>query len=305
MPDLAFGGQALIEGVMMRGPSRISTAVRSPEGEIVVETREFRSLTDRRPALKKPILRGAIAFFEMMVIGIRALQHSAEVASGEHGKEKSGLTPWALVLTLVVGLGLGVLLFVYVPLQTAQWSGLAPQAFWFNLLAGAVRVTILVGYMSVMLFSAELRRVFEYHGAEHKSIWALEVGAPLTVEGARVQTRLHPRCGTSFLLIVSLLAVLLYAVSDTLVQLYIGRPPGLILRFLTHVSLLPLVAGASFELLKLSGRHRDRGWVRTLIAPGLWLQRITTREPSDDQLEVALAALKEVIVEPQAAVVSA
>lgn len=302
MPDLAFGGQALIEGVMMRGPSRIATAVRSPEGEIVVEARDYRSITDRRPALKKPILRGAIAFFEMMVIGLRALQHSAEVASGERGREGSKLSPWALALTMVVGLGFGVLLFVYVPLQSAQWTGLAPQAFWFNLVAGGVRVVLLVSYMSVMLLSAELRRVFEYHGAEHKSIWALEVGAPLTVEGARVQSRLHPRCGTSFLLIVSLLAVFLYAVSDSLVQLYLGRPPGVILRFATHFTLLPLVAGSSFELLKLSGRHRDRAWVRTLIAPGLWLQRITTREPSDDQLEVALAALKEVTDQPRSAV---
>lgn len=302
MPDLAFGGQALIEGVMMRGPSRISTAVRSPEGAIVVEARDYRSFTDRKPALKKPILRGAIAFFEMMAIGMRALQRSAEIASGEPGDKPSKMSPWALALTMVVGLGFGILLFVYVPLQTAQWTGLAPQAFWFNLVAGAVRVLLLVGYMSVMLLSAELRRVFEYHGAEHKSIWALEMGAPLTVEGARVQSRLHPRCGTSFLLIVSLSAVLLYAVSDSLVQMYLGHPPGVLLRFATHFALLPLVAGGSFELLKLSGRYRDRGWVRILISPGLWLQRITTREPSDDQLEVALAALKEVIDEPVPAV---
>jgi uncharacterized protein YqhQ len=305
MPDLAFGGQALIEGVMMRGPSRIATAVRSPDGLIVVEARDYRSLTDRRPALKKPILRGAIAFFEMMVIGLRALQHSAEVASGQYGQPGRGISPWTMALTLVVGLGFGVLLFVFVPLQSAQWTGLAPNAFWFNLVAGAVRVLLLVSYMAVMLFSAELRRVFEYHGAEHKSIWALENGAPLTVEGARVQSRLHPRCGTSFLLIVSLCAVFLYAVSDSLVQLYLGRPPGVLLRFATHFSLLPLVAGGAFELLKLSGRHRDRAWVRTLIAPGLWLQRITTREPSDPQLEVALRALHEVTLDPEPAAVAA
>jgi uncharacterized protein YqhQ len=298
MPDLAFGGQALIEGVMMRGPSRIATAVRSPEGEIVVEAREYRSLVDRKPALKKPILRGALAFFEMLIIGIRALQHSAEVASGSHSRGQQGASPWALALTLVVGLGLGVLLFVYVPLQSAQWLGFAPSAFRFNLVAGAVRVTLLVGYMSVMLLSADLRRVFQYHGAEHKSIWALENGAELTVSGARIQSRLHPRCGTSFLLIVSLLAIFLFAVCDSLVQMIIGHPPGVVLRFLTHFTLLPLVAGGSFELLKLSGRYRSRAWVKTLIAPGLWLQRITTREPSDDQLEVALAALREVLVEP-------
>ena len=305
MPDLAFGGQALIEGVMMRGPSRIATAVRSPEGEIVVESRDYRSLTDRRPALKKPILRGAIAFFELLILGLSALQHSAEVASGSHGKKGGGVSPWAMALTLAVGLGLGVFLFVYVPLQAAHWTGLAAHAFWFNLLAGAVRVTLLVGYMSIMLLSAELRRVFEYHGAEHKSIWALENGAPLSVEGARLQSRLHPRCGTSFLLIVSLLAVFLYAVSDSLVQLYLGEPPGVLLRFLTHVSLLPLVAGSSFEVLKLAGRYRDRAWVRALSAPGLWLQLITTREPSDDQLEVALRALHEVASQPLPVAVTA
>lgn len=305
MPDLAFGGQALIEGVMMRGPSRMATAVRSPEGKIVVESRDYVSLVDRKPALKKPVLRGAIAFFEMMVIGIKALQHSAEVASGNHGTKQQGLSNWALALTMVVGLGFGVLLFVYVPLQSSQWIGLAPSAFWFNLAAGGVRVVLLVGYMSLMLLSKDLRRVFEYHGAEHKSIWALENGAELSVAGARSQSRLHPRCGTSFLLIVSLSAVFLYAVSDSVVQLLLGHPPGVLLRFATHFSLLPLVAGGSFELLKLSGRHRNRAWVQLLIAPGLWLQRITTREPSDDQLEVALAALGEVLVEPRVAVVHA
>ena len=299
MPDLAFGGQALIEGVMMRGPSRIATAVRTPEGEILINARDYVAFTDRHPALKKPILRGAIAFFEMLVIGIRALNWSAEVAAGESDQGNSNLSPWALGLTMFVGLGMGVLLFVYLPLQTAQFMGFAKNAFGFNLAAGLVRVTILVGYMSAMLLSKELRRVFEYHGAEHKSIWALENGDALSVDGARIQTRLHPRCGTSFLLIVALSAVFLYAVGDSAVQMLIGYPPGVLLRFATHFTLLPLVAGGSFELLKLSGRYRDRALVKTLIAPGLWLQRITTREPDDEQLEVALAALNEVITEPQ------
>ena len=299
MPDLAFGGQALIEGVMMRGPTRIATAVRTPEGDIRVDAREYKALVDRKPALKKPILRGAIAFFEMMLIGIRALNYSAGVAAGETDEGQSNLSPWALGLTMIIGLGFGVLLFVYMPLQTAQWFGFAKNAFWFNLVAGGVRVTILVAYMSTMLLSKELRRVFEYHGAEHKSIWALENGAELTVAGARIQTRLHPRCGTSFLLIVALSSVFLYAVSDSLVQWSIGHPPGVLLRFATHFALLPLVAGGSFELLKLSGRYRDKRWVQMFIAPGLWMQRITTREPHDDQLEVALAALQEVVVEPE------
>jgi uncharacterized protein YqhQ len=300
MPDLAFGGQALIDGVMMRGPKRIATAVRTPEGDIKVEARDYTALVDRKRWLKKPILRGAVSFFEMLIIGIKALNYSAGVAAGEDTEGKANLSPVALFFTMAIGLGLGVVLFVYLPLQVAQLFGLAKNAFWFNLVAGAVRVVILVSYMSLMLLSKELRRVFQYHGAEHKSIWALETRSELTPDGARPQTRLHPRCGTSFLLIVALSAVLLYAVSDSVVQVLIGRPPGLLLRFSTHFLLLPLVAGGSYELLKLSGKHRDRAWVQTLIAPGLWLQRITTREPDDRQLEVALAALREVIETPQA-----
>jgi len=305
MPDLAFGGQALIEGVMMRGPDKIATAVRTPEGSIRVETRDYQALVDRKPALKKPVLRGAVSFFEMLVIGIKALNFSAGIAAGEDESGKSQLSPLALTLTMIFSLAAGVALFVYVPLQTAQWLGFQKNAFWFNLVAGSVRVAILVGYMTLLLLSKELRRVFEYHGAEHKSIWALENGAELTPEGARVQTRLHPRCGTSFLLIVAISAVFLYAVSDSIVQMIIGHPPGVLLRFVVHFSLLPLVAGGSYEFLKFSGRHRDKRWVMTLVAPGLWLQRITTQEPDDSQLEVALAALKAVVGEAQAERVAA
>ena len=300
MPDLAFGGQALIEGVMMRGPKRIAMAVRTPSGEIQVDSREYVALVDRIPALKKPILRGAVSFFEMMIIGVRALNYSASVAAGVDDRGKAQLSPLALALTLVVSLAFGVGLFVYVPLQLAQWLGFAKNAFWFNLVAGGVRVSILVGYMGLMLFSKELRRVFEYHGAEHKSIWTLENGCALDVDQARRQTRLHPRCGTSFLLIVAISAVFLYAVSDSIVQYFLGHPPGVLLRFAVHLGLLPLLAGSSYEFLKLSGIHRDKRWVLLLIAPGLWLQRITTREPDDGQLEVALAALKAVIDEPAA-----
>ena len=299
MADLAFGGQALIEGVLMRGPTRIATAVRTPDGNIKVDSRDYISFVDRHPALKKPILRGAISFFEMMAIGMRALNYSAEVASGDDTGGDTKMSTWALMLTMVIGLGVGVLLFVYLPLQLAQYLGFAKNAIWFNLVAGGIRVTFLIAYMSLMLLSKDLRRVFEYHGAEHKSIWALEVGAELTPAGAQAQSRLHPRCGTSFLLIVTILAVFLYAVSDSIVQRMIGAPPGILLRFATHFSLLPIVAGVSFEVLKFSGKHRDERWVQVMIAPGLWLQRITTREPDESQLEVALAALAEVIDQPQ------
>lgn len=295
MPDLAFGGQALIEGVMMRGPDKIATAVRTPDGEIRVDTRDYKALVDRKPALKKPIVRGAVSFFEMLIIGIKALNVSASVAAGETDEGKSHLSPVALAFTMIFSLAAGVALFVYLPLQSAQWLGFQKNAVWFNLVAGSVRVILLVSYMSLLLLSKELRRVFEYHGAEHKSIWALENQAELTVAGARPQTRLHPRCGTSFLLIVAITAVFLYAVSDSITQMIIGHPPGIILRFIVHFSLLPIVAGGSYEMLKLSGKHRDKRWVLTLIAPGLWLQRITTQEPDDDQLEVALAALKAVV----------
>ena len=308
MADLNVGGQAVIEGVMMRSKECVATAVRTPNGEILVKTEPFIPLAQRYKILNTPIIRGAVAFVEMLVLGIRTLNFSAEVAIQEAEKEeavKEGreYTPhkkkrntFLLFGTALFAMAMGIGVFFYLPLAAAEGVsrlfGYSRDAVGFNLVAGAVRLSLFLLYVWAISLFGEFRRVFEYHGAEHKSIYAYEMGQDLTPERAAGFTRFHPRCGTSFILIVALLAILVYSVSDSIYAVITGHAPVLASRFGVHFSLLPLVAGASYELLKLSGRTRDSAVTRVLIAPGLWLQRITTKEPSMEQLEVAIAALE-------------
>lgn len=301
MSKINVGGQAVIEGVMIRSPERIATAVRAQDGKIVVRARPYRALPKRKKWLDIPILRGAISFFEMLVLGVGALNFSADVAATEipEGHDSVGVDPsqykgmgvGAIILTTVIGLGAGIALFFFLPLWIAALVGLEKGALGFNLFAGAIRVTMFVAYVWLLTFFKDFKRLFEYHGAEHKSIFAYENGEELTLENVAKYLTFHPRCGTSFLLIVAVLAILVYSVSDTLYQVITGTPPPLFNRFALHFSLLPFVAGTSYELLKLSAKHSDKWWWRPLAAPGLWLQRITTSEPDPDQLEVARIAV--------------
>ncbi|MBD3258447.1 DUF1385 domain-containing protein [candidate division GN15 bacterium] len=304
MPDMNVGGQAVIEGVMMRSKDRIATAVRKPNGEIVVKTQPYTSLALRKKILGLPMIRGAVTFVEMLLIGIRTLNFSAEVAVEEaereeaerkgetHTPRKKGASNLYLAFTAVAALALGIGVFFWVPLAVAGLVTDNRDAVEFNLVAGAIRMAMFILYVWGISFLKELHRVFEYHGAEHKSIYALESGSDLTPELAARHTRFHPRCGTSFIFIVALLAIGVYSVSDSLFALWVGHAPDLWTRFAVHLALLPVVAGTSYELLKLSGKTRDNALTRILIQPGLWLQRITTKEPSMDQLEVAIAALE-------------
>jgi len=310
--DLPVGGQAVIEGVMMRVPGKIVTAVRAADRRIVVREQAYMPLTKRYRLLGIPILRGAVSFFEMMIIGFKALNFSADVAmQGEEEKEGNGEertvtapeeSGWKnrlmLGATLVFSFALGIGLFFFLPLLAAETLGVQRDALRFNLIAGAVRASLLLLYMWGIGHWEEIRRVFQYHGAEHKSIFALEEGAGLNVAAAAACSRLHPRCGTSFMLIVVLLAILVFAVVDSLFVVVFGHPQSLLERFATHLCVLPLIGGTGFELLKLSGKMRNHPLTRVLIAPGLWLQRITTREPDEDQLEVALVALRHALDEP-------
>jgi uncharacterized protein YqhQ len=299
--DLPIGGQAVIEGVMMRAEERIVTAVRTPDGQIVVHEEHHVPWNRRLGLHRVPVLRGAVAFIEMMIIGLRTLNFSADVAMVSERRERGetleerDASGWkdrlALAGTLAVSLGLGMGIFFFLPLAAAEFTGAAEGALEFNLVAGAVRTTILIGYMWAIGHWSDIRRVFEYHGAEHKSIFTMEAGADLTVDEARDFGRLHPRCGTSFLLIVVLISIFVFAVVDTAFVDIVGHRQSLLERFATHLSVLPFISGLSFELLKLSGRKRNHWLTRLLIQPGLWLQRITTKEPADDQLEVALVAL--------------
>jgi uncharacterized protein YqhQ len=304
MPDLAVGGQAVIEGVMMRSKERISTAVRIPSGEILVKTQEYTSLTKRSKLLGLAIIRGVITFFEMLIIGIRTLNFSADIAVKEAEKEEAAANgkeyiekekktnAFMLGATAVIALGLGILIFFFTPIALSSLLNVQRQAVAFNLVAGAIRVVLFIGYVWLISRFGEFKKVFQYHGAEHKSIFAYENGEELNVANVAKYTTFHPRCGTSFILIVALFAILVYSVSDTLYGVIVGQAPTLLKRFAIHFSLLPIVAGGSYELLKLSGKTRSNPITRILIQPGLWLQRITTSEPSDQQMEVAIVALE-------------
>ena len=304
MPDLNVGGQAVIEGVMMRSKDRVSTAVRIPSGEILVKTDEYISLSKRFKFLGWPVLRGVVTFFEMLIIGVKTLNFSADIAVKEVEKEEAQQkgqeyvpaekksTNLALIGTVVFALALGILIFFFTPIAIASLLGIERDAFIFNLVAGAVRVILFLAYVWLISLFGEFKKVFQYHGAEHKSIFAYENGEELTTENVARYTTFHPRCGTSFILIVALFAILIYSISDSIFALVMGYPPALLTRFAVHFSLLPLVAGGSYELLKLSGRTRENSVTKVLIQPGLWLQRITTKEPSAEQMEVAIVALE-------------
>lgn len=276
-----IGGQAVIEGVMMKGPTRIATAVREPSGNIAVRVEPVHSLGDRFPLLKKPLLRGVIALGEALVYGIRALSFSAQ-AAGEEGEE---LSSKEIALTMLAAFGLAVLLFVVLPTYATKFiQSVVSEPYLLNLFEGVLRLTIFFTYVGVISSLSDIRRVFQYHGAEHKTIYAYEAGIPLEIESIRKYSRLHPRCGTNFLLIVMVVSIFMFA--------FLGWP-DLWLRIVSRVVLLPLVAGISYEIIRFAGSC-DNPLVAMLMKPGLWLQYMTTREPSDDQIEVAIRALEAV-----------
>lgn len=306
--DTSVGGQAVIEGVMMRSKKGIATAVRKPNREILIKSYLYTGLSKRYKILNTPILRGAVTFFEMLFIGIRALNFSADVALVEQEKADKGVdwerpqgkkvTDWLMLAGIIVlSFALAVAIFFALPLFFTEIMGLSKNALSFNMVAGIIRVSFFLAYLWVISQWKEIRRIFEYHGAEHKTVNAFESGEELSIENLRKYSTLHPRCGTSFLLIVVLLAIFLFAVADTIVEMSIGHRPDILQRFITHFSLLPVLAGISFELLRLSAKKRNNRYVLWLTSPGLWLQRITTKEPDDAQLEVAMVALQSALEE--------
>jgi len=302
---MQVGGQAVLEGVMMRAPGMVATAVRRSDGTIAVRKETHRSLGERHPVLKLPVLRGAVGLVEMLYIGIRTLNYSAEVALGD-GREEAGngsngrdSAPKKrknenLTLGLTVAFSLfaaGMLFFVTPLFVTTTLFNVDQDPVRFNLVAGGIRLLLLLGYLAAISFLKDVRRLFEYHGAEHKAIFAIEGGGTLDVPTAARQIRFHPRCGTSFLLIVMLVSIVLFGILDAVVIQWLG---GLTLpiRLATHLPLMPLVGGASYEFIKISARHSTSVLGRIVVAPGLWLQKITTKEPDERQLEVALVALR-------------
>ncbi|TAK61904.1 MAG: DUF1385 domain-containing protein [Bacteroidetes bacterium] len=299
---LVVGGQAVIEGVMMRAPGRIATAVRRANGDIVVKKQEYRSLGEKYPLLKLPILRGAIGLIEMMFIGIETLNFSAEVAMQDaeaeeakkngKAKKKEPASKFKLALMVLFSLTLGIGIFFVGPLfVTTKLFDVEQEPFWFNLTSGIIRITILIGYMAAIALMNDVKRLFQYHGAEHKLVFTFEQQADLVPAVAKNYTRFHPRCGTSFVLIVMLVAILLFAVFDTVLIQWLGKL-SLATRILTHIPLIPFVGGVSYEFIRWSAKRSETTVGKILVAPGLWLQRITTNEPDLSQLEVATVAIK-------------
>lgn len=286
MGKLSVGGQAVIEGVMMRGPGKVATAVRSPEGRIEVEKGPVHSIADRYPILKKPMLRGSVSLVESLVLGIRSLSYSAKMA----GEEDEQLSDKEMAGTIIFAFVLAAILFIAIPTGAAKFFHfVTDDPVFLNLMEGFLRLAIFLGYIWGISCMKDIRRVFQYHGAEHKTIHCYEAGLPLTVENVQKFSRLHPRCGTNFLLIVMLVSIFVFA--------FLGWP-SLIERIASRIVLLPVVAGISYELIRFAGRTTNPIALK-LIQPGLWLQYLTTRPPEDDMVEVAIESLKAVLPEEE------
>ncbi len=278
-----YGGQAVLEGVMMRGRDVWAVAVRRPDGGVHLEAHDVGGLARRFPVLASPGLRGVVVLGQSLRIGMRALAISARVSSPEGAQPSAGQVALSMVLAVVLFVGL----FIALPAVTFGRAGpLVGSGLLANALEGVFRVALFVGYLALVGRTREIRRVFEYHGAEHKAIAALEHGEPLDPERVDRYPTLHVRCGTNFLLIVMVLTILVFALFGS---------PGLAWRVISRVLAIPVIAGAAYEALRLGARRPDSRVIRALMAPGLWLQRITTRPPSADQIEVAIASLGEVL----------
>ena len=314
--EIIVGGQAVIEGVMMRGPNSWAVAVRRPDGVIVSMSEPLSSLSARYPILKVPVLRGSAVLIHSMVLGIRAINFSAAIALDEGERPEGGSGATAAIGSIISALIFNILLFVVLPLLLTNamflyfgwgnsegvtgivggswyetvwawgrsWTRPVRPSIGFNLVDGVIRMALFL----VMIWSfskiEEIRRLFEYHGAEHKTVFTWEAGAELTVENAQRYPRQHPRCGTSFLMVVMLVSIVLFSVV---------KFDSLLLNLLTRIVLIPLVAGISYEIIKAAGQKETSSVFRLMTLPGLWLQNVTTREPSPDQLEVAIHALRE------------
>jgi len=281
-PSLAFGGQAVMEGVMIRSKDHLVVCVRQPNNEIVTKTEELHSLSEKSSFLKLPFLRGILALFETLYSGIKGIYFSANAAFGDD--EEESLNPKEIAVVVAVAIGLSILLFSVTPFFLTSLLNFGGGVL-FNVIEGIVRLSFLLAYLAAVSLVRDFKRIFQYHGAEHTAINAYEAGVELNVENARKYSRFHARCGTSFLLIVTLISILFFSIMPSSTYL---------MRLAYRVLLIPVISAVSYELLKLSDRYRDSRIMRVLMAPGLLLQRFTTRQPDDEMIEVAIKAVKEV-----------
>jgi len=299
--EIAVGGQAVIEGVMMRGPEYIATAVRRKSGVIEIKRETFVSKTKDNKFYGLPVVRGFVSLIEMLIIGMKSLTFSAKRAEidwqeeekekGKELKEKSASRKnLEEIGSYFFAFGLAFLLFAYAPYKLADLLQFK-QNIYFNIFAGAIRIVFFVLYVYLISLMKDVKRVFEFHGAEHKTVHAYEKNCTLEISDIQKQTTIHPRCGTSFIFFVLLISILIFSVVDTYVAMKIGKNPQVLVRIAYHMLLVPLISGISYEVLKLSGKKINHPLVKIMTAPGMSLQRITTQQPDDQQIEVALASM--------------
>lgn len=301
--QIEVGGQAVIEGVMMRGPQNLATAIRRKDKSIEIKKTKFISKTKQNKFLGLPIVRGFASLIEMMIIGIGTLNFSASRAEldweeekpKKNKKEKSKFrAKFEEVISYIFAFGLAFLLFAFLPYQIAEWMNLGKGNIYFNLFAGSIRIVFFVLYVWIIGKMKDVNRIFEYHGAEHKSVFAYEANSDLDSDSVQKFTTFHPRCGTSFIFFVLLISILIFSIVDTLVAIFLlnGDAPHVILRLAIHLLFMPFISGISYEVLKLSGKNIKHPLVKLMTAPGLALQRITTQPPDNEQIEVAVIAMK-------------
>jgi len=291
------GGQAVIEGVMMRSPKAMSIAVRKPDGSIIVREDEWKSISMSIKPLKWPFLRGGLVLLEAMINGFQALMFSADQALDQ---DEEPISPLAMTGTIVLAFGLGLLLFVVLPHVLSAVMGHLPyfnfdiNSLWFHLVDGVIKIFFFISYILLISLSKDIRRVFQYHGAEHKSIFAYEAGDELTIPNVKKYSRFHPRCGTAFILVVLLISIFIFSSVFPLLPFFKSDRiiiSNILQIFLKMVLMFP-IAGISYEFIKLSGKYQNNFLLGFAVKPGLWMQNITTKEPDDDQIEVAIKALK-------------
>lgn len=300
---IQVGGQAVIEGVMMRGPKYLATAIRRRDKSIEIKKEAFESITSKKKILSLPLIRGFVSLIEMMIIGFRTLNFSASKWEEDWEEEEKKKSKKPIkekseqrkkteeFFSFVFAFGLGFLLFAFLPYKITDWIGLGKENLYFNIFAGSIRIVFFVVYVWIISLMKDVKRLFQYHGAEHKSVYAYENKSNLDAESVQQFTTLHPRCGTSFMFFVLLISILVFSIIDTIVASIWGAP-ALFVRLGYHILLIPLVSGISYEVLKLSGKNINHPLVKLMTAPGLALQRITTQPPDNEQIEVAVIAMK-------------
>lgn len=279
-----------MEGVMMRVPGAYATAVRDPEGNIQLDRHDFQSVLEKKPHFKKPVLRGMVGLFEALKIGYSTLQWSAQIVEPETSSESSGKL--AEILLTLASIGLAIGLFFAAPIGLTSWLFDRDQdALVFNLISGVFRVIFFIAYLALISLMSDVKRLFQYHGAEHKTVYNFESGKELKIKTAQTFPTQHPRCGTSFMFIIMIVAILSFSILDSIIMIWVNELK-VWMRLLIHIPFIPVVAGLGYEVLKATAKHRENILFRALSKPGLWLQNITTRQPENDQVEVAMKALK-------------